>query len=345
MTLSTLTIRANKTETRLALAGLRRSVMALPDEVRTPLKGNRPMSRMLSAALVAATMAVVSAPHAHADGTRISITPFQSRQAWQANWDNLNQRGNDAGAQWECHGDHECNLYFIVKPGVKAHLATERYGRGYCYIVDGAPTADCYREDGKKSVWTLDKPFDYGLASQPAPTYTPTSVENHPNEGVEMPGVNGKPWSSPPPAYTSPPPAYTSPPVTSSWSVPLRNVPGIIATQTIDVDFGGGAVYAMLFDTGCSTMTVSPTLADWLIANGKATEAGTGNGQMADGSVHDNREITINSISVGGHTLYNVNAGVIAKGQNAGDMLIGIGVLQAFGKLTIDSANHQLTFS
>jgi hypothetical protein len=38
MTLSTLTIRAHKTETRLALAGLRRSVMALPDEVRTPLK-------------------------------------------------------------------------------------------------------------------------------------------------------------------------------------------------------------------------------------------------------------------------------------------------------------------
>ena len=49
---------------------------------------------------------------------------------------------------------------------MKAHLATERYGRGYCYIVEGAATADCYREDGKKSVWTLDMPFDYGLAPQ-----------------------------------------------------------------------------------------------------------------------------------------------------------------------------------
>jgi hypothetical protein len=100
------------------------------------------MYRMLSAALAVATLAGVSAP-VHADGTRISIAPFQSRQAWQANWDSLNQRGTAVGAQWECHGDHECNLYFIVKPGVKAHLATERYGRGYCYIVEGDPTADC----------------------------------------------------------------------------------------------------------------------------------------------------------------------------------------------------------
>ena len=84
--------------------------------------------------LLGAAAALALAAPAYADGTRISIAPFQSRQAWQANWDTLNQRGNDAGAQWECHGDHECNLYFIVKPGVKAHLATERYGRGYDHL-------------------------------------------------------------------------------------------------------------------------------------------------------------------------------------------------------------------
>ena len=146
--------------------------------------------------LLGAAAALALAAPAYADGTRISIAPFQSRQAWQANWDTLNQRGNDAGAQWECHGDHECNLYFIVKPGVKAHLATERYGRGYCYIVEGAETADCYREDGKKSVWTLDKPFDYGLAPQsPTPEVAqsappaPASSQPDPDRTAPVPAT------------------------------------------------------------------------------------------------------------------------------------------------------------
>ena len=148
---------------------------------------------------------------AHADGTRISMAPFQSRQAWQTNWDKLNQRGKDAGAQWECHGDNECNLYFLAKPGVKAHLATERYGRGYCFIVDGAPTADCYREDGKKSVWTLDKPFEYGLAQPAAPEYDPPTnsapvyvpptpapaVTQTPAPVAPVPSSTGSPFAAP----------------------------------------------------------------------------------------------------------------------------------------------------
>jgi predicted aspartyl protease len=64
---------------------------------------------------------------------------------------------------------------------------------------------------------------------------------------------------------------------------------------------------------------------------------------MADGSSHSDRRIMVNSISVNGHTLSNIEAGVVAPGQDAGQMLIGIAVLQRFGKISIDAIAHQLT--
>jgi hypothetical protein len=268
------------------------------------------VNRMLSAALIAATMAVVSAPHAHADGTRISITPFQSRQAWQANWDSLNQRGNDAGAQWECHGDHECNLYFIVKPGVKAHLATERYGRGYCYIVDGAPTADCYREDGKKSVWTLDKPFDYGLAPQSPPAPQPA------------------PYVAPQPA-----PTYVN-----NDAVPLNvsSFGGLYTKVTLP-----GYTATMKIDTGADSGSVVTSLADRLIADGVATEAASQTFTNADGHPSTSRMIVIRSVTIGSHTAYNVQVSVVNDGV---PMLLGVDALRAL-HATVDTSANQLTFS
>jgi hypothetical protein len=285
------------------------------------------MNRMLSAALGVATMAsAMGVSHAaHADGTRISIAPFQSRQAWQANWDDLNRRGNDAGAQWERHGD-TYDLYFIVKPGVKAHLATERYGRGYCYIVEGETTADCYREDGKKTVWTLDKPFDYGLAPQstPAPTYV-----------------------APAPTYTPPPPSASPPPPTggpsAGFAVQTYDIPGVMNNQLIHVSVGT-ASYNMTLDTGASNMTVSAAVADWLVSTGQATELTAGKSAMADGRESVDRRISIASVTLAGHTIHDVMAGVIAPGQADGDMLFGLGALKRFGKFTVDSDNHQLTF-
>lgn len=275
------------------------------------------MNRMLSAALAVAILAGVSAS-AHADGTRISIAPFQSRQAWQANWDDLNQRGNDAGAQWDCHGDHECNLYFIVKPGVKAHLATERYGRGYCYIVEGAATADCYREDGKKTVWTLDKPFDYGLAPQsaPAPTYV-----------------------APAPTYTPPPVEYHPSTTTSvSNDVPFTMVNGGIMVK---VNFPGYWA-TMQVDTGAGMSSIAKGLADKLIAEGHATEKGEQRFIMANGSIDVEKVIVIDSIAVGSHTVNHVEMSVVP--DNGANMLLGLPVLNSIGKFTIDSAVSQLIF-
>ena len=260
--------------------------------------------------LLGAAAALALAAPAYADGTRISIAPFQSRQAWQANWDTLNQRGNDAGAQWECHGDHECNLYFIVKPGVKAHLATERYGRGYCYIVEGAATADCYREDGKKSVWTLDMPFDYGLAPQ-----------------SPIPDV----------AQSAPPAPASS--YSSSFTVPL--IPDG-SGENVSVKLGP-TYYTMTLDTGATSGLVPPEVADALTSRGEATEVGGGMITIADGSERAERRINVYSVQLADHTIHNVMFGVGQSGNNT--MLFGLLPLSRFGKFTVDAQNSALMFN
>jgi gag-polyprotein putative aspartyl protease len=152
-------------------------------------------------------------------------------------------------------------------------------------------------------------------------------------------------YRAPAPTYTAPPPSPVSAPSTSpSFTVTLNDIPGVAAVQYINVSFGNNTIYAMTLDTGCSSMTVSPAVADWLIANNKGTEMSAMNSSYADGSIHTSRHIMVNMISIAGHTAYNVEASVVAPGQNYGDMLIGLSVLQRFGKFTIDSANHQLTF-
>lgn len=172
---------------------------------------------------------------------------------------------------------------------------------------------------------SMDTPAPTYTAPEPAPTYT-------------------APDPTPAPTYRAPAPTYTAPPLSPSFTVALNDIPGVAAVQYINVSFGNNTIYAMTLDTGCSSMTVSPAVADWLIANNKGTEMSAMNNSYADGSIHTSRHIMVNMISIAGHIAYNVEAGVVAPGQNYGDMLIGLSVLQRFGKFTIDSANHQLTF-
>ncbi len=64
---------------------------------------------------------------------------------------------------------------------------------------------------------------------------------------------------------------------------------------------------------------------------------------LADGSKQTNCLISINQISLDGHTLNGVLASDGAADQGDGSMLLGLGVLQRFGKFSIDTASHQLT--
>jgi hypothetical protein len=266
---------------------------------------------LLAGVSIVAGLYFAAPHHAHAND-RLSIEPFQSRHAWQVNWDNLIQRGSAAGAQWQCRDNGACNMYFLVKPGVKAHLATARYGDGYCYILEGAPTADCYRQDGKKTVWTVDKPFEYGLT----PDY---------------------------PAPQSPAPDIASAPVTTSAPTQSTNQDIVVLTGGdhglhVQVQLSGHW-QDMIIDTGASIMSVSPALADQLVNEGKARYTGDStNVTMADGSAHPERIVMIDEVAIGRHSRFTVPATV-----SNGDALLPLPVLRALGG-TLDMANNKLIF-
>jgi hypothetical protein len=204
--------------------------------------------------------------------------------------------------------------------------------------------AEAVYRDGEKLVGSnyidcgpapADEP-DYAPPTQvsaPTPVYTPAPVENHPNEGVEMPGINGKPWS---------PPA-TMPSAGGGFAVALNDIPGSANVQYVNVTMGNGSVvYHMTLDTGCSQMSISNALADWMLANGHATFIRNIQSTLADGSRPTSRLISIDQISLEGHVLTDVLATDGAPDQADGSMLLGIGVSKRFGKFSIDTAGHQL---
>ena len=95
----------------------------------------------------------------------------------------------------------------------------------------------------------------------------------------------------------------------------------------------------MLLDTGANVGQIPAKLADHLIATGHATEGGGFPVSIADGSTVNSRSVIIDAVTVGTHTVRNVEMGV---GPHS---LLGMNVLSRIGKFTIDSANGQLVFS
>jgi gag-polyprotein putative aspartyl protease len=130
-------------------------------------------------------------------------------------------------------------------------------------------------------------------------------------------------------------------PSSGQFAVALNDIPGFANTQYVAVTIGA-VDYHMTVDTGCSFMTVTPALADWLINNGQATFIRSVQSSLADGSTRTSRFLSIGQISIGGHVLTNVEASDGAADTNDGSMLLGIGVLKRFGKFSIDAAGHQL---
>jgi hypothetical protein len=98
----------------------------------------------------------------------------------------------------------------------------------------------------------------------------------------------------------------------------------------------------MLVDTGATISAVNETLADELIASGEATDANRPSEVvMADNRVVTVRNIWLKSLQVGTHTRVHVLVSVNPAGAAN---LIGLPVLNAIGRMTIDSSNHRLIF-
>lgn len=153
---------------------------------------------------------------------------------------------------------------------------------------------------------------------------------------------------TPAPTYTAPEPTpaptYTPPDPTPAPTYASTGdaVPFIMEHGAIKVRVNLPGYWAkMTLDTGAGMGSVTSSLADKLIADGHATEQVQQRFCMANGSCDMERVIMIDWITVGSHTVNNVRLSVTADGV---EMLLGLPVLNAIGKFTIDSANHQLTF-
>jgi hypothetical protein len=113
--------------------------------------------------------------------------------------------------------------------------------------------------------------------------------------------------------------------------------------QSLLLDVGlGGRLLPFVLDTGASSMTVTPEVADWLIRNGHAQWGLHETVTYADGKPHDVPTLTIYSVTVGTHTVSDAHASVMPAGS---PMLLGLGVLNAIGKFEVDAPRRTLIFN
>ena len=104
----------------------------------------------------------------------------------------------------------------------------------------------------------------------------------------------------------------------------------------------GGRVFEFILDTGASSMTVTPDIADWLVRDGHAAWGEHETVTYADGKPHDVRSLNVYSVTVGQHTVSNVHVSVTPPGS---PMLLGLNVLNAIGRFEVDAPHRTLTFN
>lgn len=140
------------------------------------------------------------------------------------------------------------------------------------------------------------------------------------------------------PQYTPPQPNYTSPLDISGDSVPIT-VDGDKAFVT--VQFGGWEA-EMLIDTGANVMNIGTALAHNLVQHGLAHYSGnTAQSTIADGSIVTQDILIIDKVTVGNHTVYDVQA-TVAPGDNP-MLLLPFQIITQMGKVTIDKKNSTMT--
>jgi clan AA aspartic protease (TIGR02281 family) len=130
---------------------------------------------------------------------------------------------------------------------------------------------------------------------------------------------------------------------TSAALIVSNSVPVVLDGNRalVPLSVGSQSIYAMV-DTGCSDMTVTESIANKLLAAGQATRLANTDSTLADGTHRTTRVISINTVVIGGHGLYNVPAMVNPDGAI---MLLGFAVLnQVSGKFTVNTAKSTLEF-
>lgn len=154
--------------------------------------------------------------------------------------------------------------------------------------------------------------IDCGSAPADEPDYTP----------AQTPAPTYAPQPSPPPS--------SSP----SGQVVVALNPSRPGSNLHAITFVVGSTpTTALIDSGCFDLSIGPDLADALVAQGEATWGDYANTTLAGGVKASTRLLTIHRVTIGGRTLTNVEAD---NGAAEGMQLLGSGVLNQFGRFSID---------
>jgi hypothetical protein len=143
-------------------------------------------------------------------------------------------------------------------------------------------------------------------------------------------------------AQPAPQPA-AAPAAAPAPAASLSSAPLTFDNQGMNVAVSLGTMpVTMVIDTGAIGMTVSQTVADWLVSNGHATTGPSEKKVLADGGAKEFKTIDIDTLNIAGHELHKVHAGVTPDGAG---MLLGLPILaQLTTKFAVDFTNAKLTF-
>jgi hypothetical protein len=205
----------------------------------------------------------------------------------------------------------------------------------YCWSSEGHLWRERYDAASKQWVNYGDIAWNYPAATPAAPPPTPvTRAPSGPKGGPEGPEVPG------PSAKMTVEPVVGAGSSTTDY-LALRDSTrgGGLLTDVMVGHFG----VEMMVDTGATGgLSLTADVANRLLTSGWASETGTANICLANGQCEKERQIVINDVMVGIHTLHNVTATV---GAGAGaPMLLSLDVLNAIGPFKVDVKNHKITF-
>jgi predicted aspartyl protease len=151
-------------------------------------------------------------------------------------------------------------------------------------------------------------------------------------------------WHDSTTAPTAPVAAPANAPAPAAVPAPLSSAPLTFDNQGANVAVSLGSMpVTMVVDTGAIGMTVTETVANWLVSNNQATNAPSEKKVLADGGQREFKTIDIDTLNIAGRELHKVHAGVV---QDGAGMLLGLPILaQLTTKIAIDFTNAKLTFN
>jgi hypothetical protein len=167
--------------------------------------------------------------------------------------------------------------------------------------------------------------IDCGPAPTDEPDYTPPAYT------APTPVT----YTPPPTPYVPPPaPAYVAPAPQPSGQVVVALNPPRPGSAMHSVTFVVGSTSTTaLIDSGCFDLSIGPDLADALVARGEATRGDYIDTNLAGGVKGRTHLLTIHRVTIGGRVLTEVEAD---NGAAEGMQLLGSGVLNQFGRFSID---------